>query len=129
MLLSEFGFWDIFSGVFGIFVFIAYLVVLFTIIADMFRDTELNGWAKAAWLIFLIFVPFLTALVYVIARGKKMAARQRAMRAQANEYIDDRGGVSQYNPNDEVAKAQGLLRDGTISQAEYDRIQGASYSE
>ncbi|MCD2440850.1 PLDc N-terminal domain-containing protein [Agromyces sp. SYSU K20354] len=128
-MLTEYGFWDIFSGLFGVFVFVAYLVVLFTIIADLFRDTELNGWAKAVWLIFLVFVPFLTALVYVIARGKQLAARQRERRAIANEYVDDRGGVSTYNPNDEIAKAQGLLRDGTISQAEYDRIQADTYSQ
>ena len=128
-MLTEYGFWDIFSGLFGVFVFIAYLVVLFTIIADLFRDTELKGWAKAIWLLFLVLVPFVTALVYVIARGKQLAARQRERASIANEYVDDRGDVQAYNPNDEVAKAQGLLRDGTISQAEYDRIQADTYSQ
>ena len=128
-MLSEYGFWDIFSGLFGVFVFIAYLGVLFTIIADLFRDTELNGWAKAVWLIFLVLVPFLTGLVYVIARGSKLAARQRERRGIATEYVDDRGNVSGYNPDDEMEKAKGLLRDGTISQAEYDRIQADTYSQ
>ena len=128
-MLTEYGFWDIFSGLFGVFVFIAYLGVVFTIIADVFRDTELNGWAKALWLICLILVPFLTGLVYVIARGSKLAVRQRERRNIATEYVDDRGGVSAYNPDDEMAKAKGLLRDGAISQAEYDRIQAASLSE
>lgn len=128
-MLTEYGFWDIFSGLFGVFVFIAYLGVLFTIIADLFRDTELNGWAKAVWLIFLVLVPFLTGLVYVIARGSKLAARQRERRGIATEYVDDRGDVSGYNPDDEMEKAKGLLRDGTISQAEYDRIQATSLSE
>ena len=128
-MLTEYGFWDIFSGLFGVFVFIAYLGVLFTIIADLFRDTELNGWAKAVWLIFLVLVPFLTGLVYLIARGSKLAARQRERRGIATEYVDDRGDVSGYNPDDEMEKAKGLLRDGTISQAEYDRIQAASLSE
>jgi ABC-type multidrug transport system fused ATPase/permease subunit len=128
-MLTEYGFWDIFSGLFGVFVFIAYLGVLFTIIADLFRDTELNGWAKAVWLIFLVLVPFLTGLVYVIARGSKLAARQRERRGIATEYVDDGGDVSGYNPDDEMEKAKGLLRDGTISQAEYDRIQAASLSE
>jgi ABC-type multidrug transport system fused ATPase/permease subunit len=128
-MLTEYGFWDIFSGLFGVFVFIAYLVVIFTIIADLFRDTELSGWAKALWLLFIVLVPFLAGLVYVIARGSAMAARQRERRSIANEYVDDRGGVSTYNPNDEIAKAQGLLRDGTISQAEYERIQADTYSQ
>jgi Phospholipase_D-nuclease N-terminal len=128
-MLTEYGFWDIFSGLFGVFVFIAYRVVIFTIIADLFRDTELSGWAKALWLLFIVLVPFLAGLVYVIARGSAMAARQRERRSIANEYVDDRGGVSTYNPNDEIAKAQGLLRDGTISQAEYERIQADTYSQ
>jgi hypothetical protein len=65
----------------------------------------------------------------VIARGSKLAARQRERRGIATEYVDDRGDVSGYNPDDEMEKAKGLLRDGTISQAEYDRIQAASLSE
>ena len=99
------------------------------IIGDLFRDPKLNGWAKAIWLVFLVFVPMLTGLVYLIARGKAMAARGRERDDRGREYIDDYGATSQYNPNDEILKAQGLLRDGAISQAEYDRIQQASMSE
>jgi len=69
------GFWDLFWWFFWVFVFVTYLIVLFSIIVDVFRDHTLNGWLKAVWLIFLIFVPFLTGVVYVIARGKGMAER------------------------------------------------------
>jgi hypothetical protein len=127
------GFWDnagpAFGGLFGLLVFFGYLAVLVMIIGDLFRDPKLNGWAKAIWLVFLVFVPMLTGLVYLIARGKAMAARGRERDDRGREYIDDYGATSQYNPNDEILKAQGLLRDGAISQAEYDRIQQASMSE
>ncbi|MBC7443636.1 MAG: PLDc N-terminal domain-containing protein, partial [Ramlibacter sp.] len=57
--------WDVIWFLFWTFAFIAYLMVLFSIVADIFRDHTLNGWAKAAWILFLVFVPFLTALIYL----------------------------------------------------------------
>lgn len=123
------NFWDVFSGLFGFFVFVAYLVALFSVIADLFRDTKLSGWGKAIWLLFLIFVPFITVLVYLIARGHGFAERENARRGVYHEYIDDRGGVSQVNPNDEVARAQGLAGDPTISGAQFDAVQRDSMRE
>ena len=55
--------------------------ILITILSDLFRDHELSGWGKAAWVLFLVFIPFLTALIYLIARGNGM--RERAIKAQA----------------------------------------------
>src|SRR5690349_16604434 len=72
------NFWSIIWIVIWSFVFVAYLFVLFYILTDLFRDHQLSGWWKALWIIFLIFAPYLTALVYVIARGKGMAERQQA---------------------------------------------------
>ena len=83
-MLTEYGFWDIFSGLFGVFVFIAYLVVLFTIIADLFRDAELKGWAKAIWLFFLVLVPFITALVYVTRSTRQASWRPASASAPAS---------------------------------------------
>lgn len=123
------NFWDVFSGLFGFFVFIAYLVALFSVIADLFRDTTLGGWAKAVWLLFLVFVPFITLLVYLIARGHGFAQRENARRGVYHEYVDDHGDVSDYNPNDEVARAQGLGGDPTISGAQYDAVQRDSMRE
>ena len=65
--------WDVVWTFFWIFAFIAYLIALFSIVTDLFRDTKLGGWAKAIWLVFLFSLPFLTALVYLIARGDGMA--------------------------------------------------------
>ena len=63
------NFWSIIWWFVWVFAFTTYLIAVFMIIGDIFRDNSLNGWLKAVWLIFLIFVPFLTALIYLIARG------------------------------------------------------------
>jgi len=83
------SFWDIIWWFFWVFAFIAYLMALFAIIGDLFRDHKLNGWAKAVWIIFLIFVPFLTALIYLIARGSGMAERSQKQARQYQAATDD----------------------------------------
>jgi ABC-type multidrug transport system fused ATPase/permease subunit len=118
-------FWDFLWSMFWIFAFVAYLFAIFAIIGDLFRDHKLNGWWKALWIIFLIFVPFLTALVYLIARGKGMGERSAAAAAQAQQatdaYIRQAAGTSS-SPADEIHKAKGLLDAGAISQAEFDAL-------
>ena len=79
------NFWSIIWIVIWSFVFVAYLFVLFYILTDLFRDRELSGWCKALWIIFLIFAPYLTALVYIIARGSGMSERQLAARTAGAE--------------------------------------------
>ncbi|MBN9105724.1 MAG: SHOCT domain-containing protein [Propionibacteriaceae bacterium] len=107
---------------FTIFVFFAWLMALFSIIGDLFRDRLLSGWAKAVWLLFLIFVPFLTALVYLIARGSGMAdraaAQAKAQRSVADDYIRSVAGGAAG----EIAQAKALLDAGTISPAEFDAL-------
>ena len=105
------------------FVFIAYLFVLFHVVFDLFRDTELGGGFKALWIIGLIFVPVLTALLYILARGRGMADRQRAAmqraRSEADAYIRE---VSGKSPADQIAAAKALLDAGTINPEEYARL-------
>jgi predicted PurR-regulated permease PerM len=122
------NFWSVFSGLFGVFVFIAYLTVLFTIIADLLRDHTLPGWAKAVWLLFLMFVPFLTALVYVIMRGSAMAARESARYQRGREYVDDSGATIAGHPVERMS-TESMIGQRTIDQAEYNRIQDASLRE
>ena len=90
------GFWDFLLWIFWVFVFVAYLMVVFSIIADIFRDHALNGWLKAIWILFLIFVPFLTALIYLIARGsgmqKRSLAQAQEIQAAQAEYIRQAAG-------------------------------------
>src|SRR5690349_23234214 len=82
------NFWSIIWIVIWSFVFVAYLFVLFYILTDLFRDHQLSGWWKALWIIFLIFMPYLTALVYIIARGRSMSERQLAAVQQARSAQD-----------------------------------------
>jgi len=117
------NFWDLIWLIFSTFMFVAYLLILFQIVADLFRDAELGGGSKALWLIFLIFLPMLTALVYVIARGQGMAARQRASlqrsKSEADAYIREVAGKS---PADQISQAKALLDAGTINQDKYARL-------
>lgn len=123
------GFWGSFGDLIwwflSIFLFVSYLFVLFAVIGDLFRDRALNGWAKAVWVVFLIFFPIVTALIYLIARGRGMGERSQAQaerfqEAQA-EYIKSVAGQTP-TPTDEIAKAKGLLDAGAISQAEFESL-------
>ncbi|MFB2597610.1 SHOCT domain-containing protein [Herbiconiux sp. P17] len=117
------NFWDIIGWFLWAFVFIAYLMALFAIIGDLFRDHKLNGWWKALWILFLVFVPFLTALVYLIARGRGMAERQNKEVKQAQTAADDYiRNVAGSSASDEIAKAKALLDAGTITQDEYNLL-------
>jgi len=123
------NFWDVFWSIVWAFFFVAYLFVLFAIIGDLFRDRKLNGWWKALWIIFLIFLPFLTSLVYLIARGRGMAERQAEAAQQARKatdsYIQQVAGKS---PSDEIADAAKLLEAGTITTEEYEKLKAKALS-
>lgn len=114
-------FWQFLLYALYIFFFIAYLLVMFQIITDLFRDRESSGWAKAIWVLFLILFPVLTALVYLIVKGKGMAERQagaaQAAEQQTREYVRE---VAGRNPAQEIADAKALLDSGTISPEEYE---------
>jgi hypothetical protein len=113
-------FWDWFWLMVWWFCFFAYLVLLFQIVGDLFRDHQLSGWWKALWVIALIVVPFLSALIYIIARGHGMAERQMRTVAQAQHdtdaYIRQTAGRS---PASEIADAKALLDAGAISPDEF----------
>jgi hypothetical protein len=117
------GIWDWFWLLVWVFAYLAYLFVLFFIIFDIFRDRALNGWWKALWLILLVFVPFLTGIVYLIVRGKGMA--ERSARKQV-EYQEDNAeyirSVSFASPTDEIAKAKALRDQGIISDGEFEAL-------
>ena len=114
------SFWDFLWYTLVIFAFVAYLMVLFAILSDLFRDRELSGWWKAVWIVLLLFLPWITALVYLIARGKGMTQRtigaQRQAKEQADAYIQSVAGKSAA---DQIADAKALLDAGTITDAEF----------
>src|SRR5512134_263285 len=117
-------FWDVVWFIIISFAFVAYLMVMFSILTDLFRDRDTGGFAKAVWVIALIFLPFLTALIYLVARGRGMADRSmkeaRSLQQQQEAYIKDVAGKA--SPVDQVAQARRMLDAGEISQAEYERL-------
>ena len=118
------GFWDFFWLLIWTYIFVAYLVLLFHIVVDVFKDPELGGFAKALWMIVLIVMPFLGALIYLIARGRGMAERQagaaRQAQAETEQYIQS--VASAPSSADQIASAKALLDDGTINQTEYEGL-------
>jgi len=117
------SFWDVIWFIIVSFAFIAYLMVMFNIITDLFRDRGTSGVIKALWFICLIFLPFLTAIVYLITRGHGMAERQAEAVARVREAQDDYvRSVAGASPADQIAQAKSLLDAGTISQSEFDQL-------
>lgn len=116
-------FWELLSWMLWATIFIGYLFALFAIISDLFRDDKLNGWWKALWVLFLIFLPFITALVYLIARGSGMAERSNRAARDANDaaqsYIREVAGSS---PAQEIEAAAALLAAGSITQDEFNTL-------
>ena len=121
--MNSFG--DFFWLLVWAFVFGCYLVVLFQVVVDLFRDQDLSGWWKAIWIIFLIIVPFLSVLIYVIARGRGMAERHLAAQGRGREadtYVPPTIMSMPKPPADQIASAQTLLDQGAITQAEFDQL-------
>ena len=122
MFFADIEFGEALLVAFEVFFFVVWIWILITILNDLFRDHETSGWGKAAWVLFLVFVPFLTALIYLIARGGGM--RDRAIKAQAeakqhmDTYIQQQAHSS---PADELHKLNDLKEKGALSAEEFDR--------
>jgi predicted PurR-regulated permease PerM len=91
LIAADYPFMDVFWSMLVFFLWVAWLIILFRIVADVFRRHDTSGWVKAAWIVFVIFLPFLGVLVYLIANGGGMARRDveqmQAQRAELDEYI------------------------------------------
>lgn len=125
------SFWDFIWYTLVIFAFIAYLMILFNVLADLFRDHKTSGWVKAVWIIFLVLVPYITLFVYLIARGRGMAERAQAAQAQARQqadaYIKQAAGTA--SPSDQIHSAKALLDNGTITQEEFDQLKAKALAQ
>lgn len=112
-----------------IFLFVIWIWIFISIVVDLFRDHELGGFAKAIWLLFLIIIPFLSALVYLIVRGSGMRDRsiqeQIDMQKAANDYIRQ---VSS-SPVDDLSKLQELKEKGVLSQEEFDKAKAKALAD
>src|SRR5215510_10207645 len=123
VLAAEWGTGQVFWSFLWFFLFFIWIWLLIMVFADIFRSHDLSGVAKAIWVIFVILVPYLGVLVYLIARGHKMSEHaMEAAQAQdqaARQYIQQ---VTASSPADELTKLADLKAKGVISDAEYDSL-------
>jgi hypothetical protein len=118
-------FWDFLLWSFWFFIWISAIMIWFRCLMDLFGDHTLSGWGKAGWALVLIFVPWLGAFIYLIARGKSMGQRQMAEAAQqqaAQEKYIQQVAATTVSPPEQIANAKSLLDSGAISQAEFDNL-------
>ncbi len=117
------SFWDIVWFIVIFFAFATYLLVLFSIVADLFRDPQVSGGMKALWVVCLVFFTFITAIVYLIVRGRGMNERSTQKYAEARQaqedYVRSVAGASSTSAPEQIAKAKELLDAGTISADEF----------
>jgi hypothetical protein len=118
-----FGLWDVIVSMFWFMLLLAWIWLIIAIFSDIFRDHELSGWGKALWTLFLVFVPWLGAIVDLIVRGGSMSERS-AKAAQAREadvraYVQDAAGKP--STADELRKLVALRDEGAISPADYEQ--------
>ena len=120
--LADVSFGDLLLLVFEMFLFIVWIWILFTIISDLFRNHDMSGWLKAVWIVLLVFIPYITALVYLIFYGNDMRERQLRAQAEAKHAADDYiRSAAHVSPADELHKLHELVEKGALTEAEYDR--------
>jgi hypothetical protein len=127
MLAADYPFLDLMWTMLIFFIWILWFWLLFTVFADVFRRHDISGWAKAAWLIFTILLPFLGVFVYLITQNTGMTERNleraRAQKAQFDDYVrETAGGSGGGGAASEIERAKGLLDSGAITQSEFDAI-------
>ncbi len=128
LLAADYPFLDVFWTIVVFFAWLAWFWILITVFADLFRRHDIGGWGKAAWMVFVIVLPFLGVFVYLIAQHDGMRERSakqaQEQKAAMDAYVRDTAGGSAT----EIAKAKELLDAGTISQTEFDSIKAKALS-
>jgi uncharacterized membrane protein YcjF (UPF0283 family) len=124
VMAADYPFLDVFWTMLVFFAWVIWIFILIRVFADLFRRRDTSGWVKAAWIVFVIVLPFLGVLIYLIAHGKDMAHRDaeqaQATQAQMDDYVKSVAGEG--GPAGEIAKAKSLLDSGAITQAEFDAL-------
>jgi hypothetical protein len=123
-VLAAYNFGSVMWTMLVFFCWILFFWLLFIVFGDLFRRTDIGGWGKAGWCIFVILLPFLGILVYFIAEGKGMGERSmqqaQAQQAQMDAYVRQAAGSG--GAADQIAQAKQLLDSGAITQAEFDSL-------
>jgi hypothetical protein len=124
MVLADYTFLDAFWSLLVFFLWVAWFILLFHIVIDVFRRRDASGWKKAIWLVFILFVPFLGVFVYLIVNSDDMARRNIEQTQAAREDMDAyvRSVATEGGAAAEIERAKGLLDSGAITQAEFDAI-------
>jgi Short C-terminal domain/Phospholipase_D-nuclease N-terminal len=130
LVAADYPFLDVLWSIIIFFAFVIWIWILITIFADLFRRHDIGGWAKAGWIIFVIFLPLLGVLVYLIAEHQGMAERNvkqvQAQQAQFDDYVKSVAATG--DPTAQIEKAKALLDSGAITQAEFDAIKAKALS-
>ncbi len=121
MLLADYTLGDALLTVLEIFFLVLFFWILITIIGDLFRDHEMSGWGKAGWIIVLVLIPFLGALIYLIARGEGMRERAAKEQAEVRRHMDAYIRETASSPADDLHKLSDLKEKGAISDEEFER--------
>lgn len=131
MIANEFGTGQVLWSMLWFFMFFIWIWLLITVFADIFRSHDLGGFAKAIWVIFVIFIPYLGVFVYLIARGHKMhehaVEAAQAQDAAARQYIQQAAGTA-ASPADELARLADLKERGVIDDAEFQKLKAKALS-
>jgi len=126
VIVADVSFGDIFWSVLWFFFLFIWIMVLFHVLTDLFRDHSVSGVTKTLWVLFLVFLPFLAVFIYLIVRGKGMGERAAAQRQQAQQefagYVRNVAAASETTPTEQIAKAKELLDTGAIDQSEFERL-------
>ena len=126
LFAADYPFLDVFWTMILFFFWVAWIWVLVIILGDLFRRHDTSGWAKAFWLIFLILIPFLGVLIYLIVNSTGMseraAAQAEANKAQFDNYVQTVAAQQGTGTAGEIEKAKALLDSGAITQAEFDAL-------
>jgi hypothetical protein len=122
LFAADYPFMDVLWSMIIFFFWVIWIWIVVTVLIDIFRRNDISGWGKAAWVIFVVILPWLGVLIYLIAQHDGMRDR-RIQEAQAQQqafdsYVRDAAGGSA----DEIARAKALLDNGTITQQEFDAL-------
>jgi ABC-type multidrug transport system fused ATPase/permease subunit len=125
-LLASFSFGDAFLALLELFFLMVFFWLLITVFADLFRDHSLSGWAKAAWILFVVILPFIGILIYFIARGSGMQeraiAQQKQVQSAFDSYVKEQAATA--TPAEQLEKLASLHDAGKLTDAEYAQLKG-----